>query len=62
MFFDSNMQQLRRYDEFETKLFNLTGFTCENLLDLLMAGYTLQPPNKSVSLSELIEEYDCRYT
>ena len=43
-FITANGEALRRYEERETKLRQLTGYNIEKLIELFAAGYTLQPP------------------
>lgn len=40
-------------DELYTKIYALTGFTPEELLEKFAAGYTLVPPEKPASLSDI---------
>ena len=48
---------IRKYDELDTKLFQLTGYSIEQLVELFAAGYTLEPPcYKYRSMAELEEE------
>ena len=49
---------LRIYEEMETTLIKLTGYDMERLIELLAAGYTLQPPTYNGSLEELVKEIE----
>ena len=40
-------------DELYTKIQAITGFTVEQLLDMFLAGYTLEPPDYSTNFKEL---------
>lgn len=40
-------------DELYTKIQTVTGFTVERLLEMFLAGYTMEPPDYSASVNEL---------
>lgn len=46
---------LREYQELDIKIEKLSGYSLGNLERLLAAGWTLTPPNKNPSLSELAD-------
>ena len=48
-------RELRRYEELEIQIKQLTGFDFENLKELFMRGYTLQEPAPSGSLTDMVE-------
>jgi hypothetical protein len=43
---DENLKAIRKYEEMEHKLSQVSGFDIEKLIELFVAGYTLQPPTK----------------
>lgn len=46
---------LREYQELDIKIEKLSGYSLENLERLLAAGWTLEPPKKASSLSDLTD-------
>lgn len=49
---------LREYCELEYKLFQLTGFNLEKLVELFAAGYTLKTPEYK-SLNDVLGDVTC---
>ncbi len=55
----NDAEVVRRYDEMDIKMRQLTGFYIEDLIDLFAAGYTLEPPRPQQSLKWSLEKI-CR--
>ena len=50
-------EDLRRYEELEIQIKQLTGYNIESLKVLFAKGYTLEPPKNSVlSLAGMVED------
>ena len=49
------VNRLRKLDELYTKIYAVTGYTAEQLLEMFAAGYTLQKPDYSKSMKELAD-------
>lgn len=47
------VNQAREFEELYTKLYAVTGFTAEKLLEMFAAGYVLQKPDYSKQLAEM---------
>lgn len=47
------VSRLRELDEICTKLYAVTGYSVEQLLDLFLKGYTLSPPEQESSMKKL---------
>lgn len=47
------VSRLRELDELCTKLYAVTGYSVEQLLDLFLKGYTLSPPEQESSMKKL---------
>lgn len=50
------MERLLELDELYTKLYIVSGYTAEQLLDMFLAGYTMRPTKYPLTLSELFLE------
>lgn len=47
------VNRVRELDDLYTKLYAVTGFTAEQLLEMFVAGYTLEKPDYSKSFEEM---------
>lgn len=54
------VNRLIEIEELYIKIFKLTGFTVERLLDMFLAGYTLESPDYSEAWSEMKKISGCR--
>lgn len=50
-------QGYRLLMEREARLIQVSGFDMDKLIELFAAGYTLQPPPKSISMEDLADQF-----
>lgn len=46
-------QELRKYEELEFEVKQLCGYNFECLRELFAMGYTLQPPNRELTMNQI---------
>ena len=48
-------QELIEYEKLEVSVKQITGYDFKCLLKLFSMGYTLKPPDREISMSEILE-------
>lgn len=51
-------ENFQKLDENVAKLERLSGYSLDKLLEMFAAGWTLEPPKKSCTVSELMKEFE----
>lgn len=54
--FSGYTERLLELDELYLKIQIASGYTVEQLLEMFMAGYSMQPPPEPVSLEQIFNE------